>query len=293
MYELVKLNERSYYIESPAKVGIYKISDSEVCLIDSGNDKDMGKKIKKILEGENWTLKCILNTHSHADHIGGNQYLQKQYGCEIFAPKMESAVVASPVFEPISLYGGCPPKALRHKFLMAQPSEVKLLTEAVLPEGLSVINLPGHSFDMVGFRDSEGVVFLADALCSAQTLEKYPISFFYDVEAYLESLESLKTIEGKLFVPSHVAPTEDIAPLAQLNIDKALEIGEKIVEILETAMSFDALLQKLFQHYDMTMSIEQYVLVGGTVKSYLSYLLGLGKIAYRVENSMIVWCATQ
>ena len=50
MYELISVSEKCYYINCPSKIGIVKISDNEVCLIDSGNSKDTGKKIKKILE---------------------------------------------------------------------------------------------------------------------------------------------------------------------------------------------------------------------------------------------------
>ena len=75
MYELIQAAENSYYIQSPAKIGLIKVSDTEVCLIDSGNDKDAGKKVLKVLNANGWTLKAIYNTHSHADHIGGNQYL--------------------------------------------------------------------------------------------------------------------------------------------------------------------------------------------------------------------------
>ena len=52
MYELIQVSGNSYYIQSPAKIGLYRLSDSEVCLIDSGNDKDAGRKIKKVLESQ-------------------------------------------------------------------------------------------------------------------------------------------------------------------------------------------------------------------------------------------------
>ena len=98
MYELIQAAENSYYIQSPAKIGLIKVSDTEVCLIDSGNDKDAGKKVLKVLNANGWTLKAIYNTHSHADHIGGNQYLQKQTGCPIYAPGIEADFTNHPIF---------------------------------------------------------------------------------------------------------------------------------------------------------------------------------------------------
>lgn len=51
MYELMQVSENTYYVQSPAKIGIVKLNEAEVCLIDSGNDKEAGKKVCKILEG--------------------------------------------------------------------------------------------------------------------------------------------------------------------------------------------------------------------------------------------------
>ena len=53
MFELVQVNEKTYYIESPAKIGVYVADGTDVYLIDSGNDKDAGRKIRKLLDENN------------------------------------------------------------------------------------------------------------------------------------------------------------------------------------------------------------------------------------------------
>ncbi len=289
MYELIQVSGNSYYIQSPAKIGLVKVSDTEVCLIDSGNDKDAGKKVRRVLEENGWTLKAIYNTHSHADHIGGNKYLQTQTGCDIYASGIEQYFTCAPVLEPAFLYGGCPGKELRHKFLMAQESDAKALTEVVLPEGWGMISLPGHSFDMVGFRTPDDVVYLADCLSSRETIDKYKIGFIYDVGAYIETLEFVKQMKAKVFVPSHTAPTEDIAELAQYNIDKVLEVADKIVELCHQPIGFEQLLKELFEAYELTMTFEQHALVGSTVRSYLTWLKENGRIEVQVEGNGITY----
>ena len=97
MYELIQAKGSSYYIESPAKVGLVRLNDTEVCLIDSGSDKDAGRKVRQHLDANGWKLAAIYNTHSNADHIGGNQYLQKQTGCPIYAPGMEQYITCRTV----------------------------------------------------------------------------------------------------------------------------------------------------------------------------------------------------
>lgn len=289
MYELIQLTENTYYIQSPAKIGLYKLSENEVCLIDSGNDKDAGRKVRKILDENGWKLTAIYNTHSNADHIGGNKYLAEQTGCKIYAPGIECDFTRHPILEPAFLYGGYPPKELRHKFLLAGASPAEPLTENVLPDGFELIPLPGHFFDMVGFRTPDGVVFLADCLSSEQTLNKYQIGFIYDVKAYLETLERVKSMSAEIFVPAHAPVTKDIAPLTQYNIAKVHDIENKILTLCTAPICFEALLARLFDEYDLTMNFEQYALVGSTVRSYLSHLKEKARLIAEFENNTLLW----
>lgn len=289
MYELIQVSDSTYYVQSPAKIGLVKLNDKDVCLIDSGNDKEAGRKVRQILDANGWRLKAIYSTHSHADHIGGNQYLQAQTGCKAYAKGVECDFVNHPILEPVSLFAGCPPKELRHKFLMAQPSAAEPLTEEVLPEGFSIVPLPGHSMDMVGYRTADDVVFLADCLSSRATLEKYGIPFIHDVRAYISTLEAVEKMEAKLFIPAHADPAEDISELARFNIDRALEIGEKILGICSEPSSFEDILRKLFAQYGLTMTLEQYVLVGSTVRSYLAWMMDGGKLAVEIRDGLPAW----
>ena len=289
MYELIQLSQRSCYIQGPAKIGLVRLEGPEVCLIDSGSDKDAGRRVRQHLDANGWRLTAIYNTHSNADHIGGNKYLQGQTGCRIYAPGIECAFTRHPVLEPSFLYGGYPCKEMRHKFLMAQESDALELTAECLPEGLESIPLPGHFFDMVGFRTEDGVVYLADCLSSRETLDKHQISFVYDVAAYLDTLERVKAMEAKWFVPAHAEVSEDVSALAQYNIDKVLEIAEKITGICQGPLCFEAILQRLFSAYGLTMNFQQYVLVGSTIRSYLAWLKDGGRLEALFEDNMLLW----
>lgn len=289
MYELIQASERSYYIQSPAKIGLVRLDETGVCLIDSGSDKDAGRKVRQILDARGWRLAAIYNTHSNADHIGGNRYLQNQTGCKIYAPGVDCAFTRHPVLEPSFLYGGYPCKDLRHKFLLAQESGAEYLTEDCLPEGWESIPLPGHFFDMVGYRTPDGVVYLADCLSSRETLEKYQIGFLYDAAAYLDTLERVKAMEARLFVPAHAEAAEDVSALAQYNIDKVWETADRIAALCREPLCFEDVLQRLFTDYGLTMNFEQYVLVGSTVRSYLSWMRDSGRLEPLFEDNRLLW----
>ena len=289
MYELIQVAPHTYTIQSPSKMGLVDLGEGHVCLIDSGGDKEAGRKVRQILDAQGWTLDAVYNTHSNADHIGGNHYLQKQTGCRIYAPGIECAFTRHPILEPAFLFGGYPSKELRHKFLLAHESDAEPLTADKLPAGLTMFPLPGHFFDMVGFRTQDDVVFLADCLSSKETLDKYQIGYIYDVAAYLDTLEQVKTMEASLFVPAHAATTDNIHELAQYNIDKVHAIAERILDLCAEPMNMERILQQLFSEYQLTMTFEQYALVGSTVRTYLVWLKESGRLNAFFDNNLLLW----
>ena len=289
MYELIKLTEHDYYIDCPAKIGVV-VYGTDAYLIDGGSDKDVGKKILKHLDANGWTLKAIFNTHSHADHIGGNRLLQERTGCGIYAAEgLEQVYTGTTVLEPIGLYGGLPFRELQSKFLLAQPSAVRPLTEDVLPEGMQVIPLPGQSDGMTGFLTTDGTAYIGDCVSSEDTLNKYGIVYLWDVERSLKTLETLSSVEAKRFVPAHAPVTEDIRPLAEKNAEAIDGVKERILSFLSVPMPFEELLKLLFDAYGMKMSAQQYALIGSTVRSYLTGLYTDGKVNYRFEENRMLW----
>ncbi len=272
MYELIQVGERTYYIECPAKMGLYRTDDTHVILIDSGNNKDAAKKALKHITAQGWELTAIVNTHSHADHIGGNGFLQEKTGCQIFTADVETAFTQFPILESSYLYGGYPVKELRNKFLLAQASQPTLLTADNLPSGLELLRLDGHSLAMIAIKTSDNVWFLADTYTSPAIMEKYHISFLCDVQGYVDSLNAIKTLEGDLFIPSHGEPTTDVTEVVDLNLAKVEEIKNLLLNLCATPKGIDQILKEVFDHYGLTMYWGQYVLVGSTIRCYLAHL---------------------
>jgi glyoxylase-like metal-dependent hydrolase (beta-lactamase superfamily II) len=204
----------------------------------------------------------------------------------VFARGIEADFARHPLLEPSFLYGGCPPKELRHKFLLAQESDA---SDVALPAEIEAIPLPGHSFDMVGFRTPDDIVFLADCLSSAATLDKYGLPFIYDVGAYLSTLDAVAGMKARLFIPAHADAAADVSTLARLNREKVLEAADVVAEACQEPATFEEVLKSVFDRYGLSMSFEQYVLVGSTVRSFLAWMKGEGRLAASFVENRMLW----
>lgn len=289
MFELIKVTDSCYYIESPSKVGIYKQSEDDVYLIDSGSDKNSAKKTLKICNEQNWNIKGIINTHAHADHIGGNAYIQEKTGCDIFCSEIDRPFIEYPIINPLHIYGGYIPREMEHKFFLAEKSKTKSINSEDFPSELKTYDISGHSLGMIAIVTPDNTAFVGDIVSSEEIIKKYGITYLLDIKKHLESLNFVENMEASMFIMSHVDTVDDIRPLIKLNRDKIYEICNKVLELATEPITFEVLLQKLFSHYDLRMSIRQHSLVGSTVRSYLSYLKNKGEIDVVIDDNLILW----
>jgi hypothetical protein len=154
---------------------------------------------------------------------------------------------------------------------------------------MEIFPLKGHFFDMIGVKTPDDVYFMADCVSSESIINKYHIAFIYDVSEYLNTLDMIKTLKGTLFIPAHADPSNDMKPLADINKKKILEIIERIQHICKKPLSFEEVLKVLFDGYNLVMDFNQYVLVGSTVRSYLSYMLDNQILNAEFQDNKLLW----
>lgn len=192
--QLVELQEGVWVIQGGANIGV--IAHEGRCLIiDSGMDKDVGREILKQVQKLGLTPNALVVTHAHADHFGGAHYLVRQTGLKVYATRVEAAVMAGPILEPLYLFSGAqPPRELQQKFLLAKPC----LTDVVLSGTeqsieqipVRIVPLPGHSVEQIGLVYGE-TLFAGDAFLTPEILDKHGIPFYTDIQTGLTSLDQL------------------------------------------------------------------------------------------------------
>jgi len=145
---------------------------------------------------------------------------------------------------------------------------------------------------MIGLKTPDGTAYIADSYSSSANLQKYKVSFIYDIAQYLATLDMLGKMEAKIFVPAHAETTADVGPITAENRAMILEIARKILEICKEPAFFEKILQRIFVDYSLEMNFEQYVLVGSTIRSYLAWLRDTGKMDVSFENGWLLWKTT-
>ncbi|PJF43462.1 MAG: MBL fold metallo-hydrolase [Chloroflexota bacterium] len=221
-FEVVKLTENVYHLQSGANVGLI-VADGRALVIDAGLDEEMGRRIKRTLESLGVSLAALLLTHGHADHFGGAAYLRRNLPpFAVYAPPLEAAFISQPTLEGMMLSAGAAPiDQLKGKFTLAQPCAVdhplEVGTLNLLGLELEIVPLAGHSPSQVGVRYGD-ILFSADAFLPVATLQKYPVPFTVHMAQALETLRRLSALDGVLFAAGHGAQLSDAREVIAANI---------------------------------------------------------------------------
>jgi len=291
--DYLEINEKVGYIPGVVNIGVIK-NGNDALLIDSGIDKDSGRKILRFLEELEITPKAIINTHSHADHFGGNHYLTRNTKAKVYAPRIESGIIQNPLLEPIYLFHGAYPiRNLHNKFVLAKPSPVDHIIEpgklSVIDLELEIIALPGHSFNQIGVK-IDNIFFCADTVFSERVINKYRIPVVQDVKNHLETLEMLKEMDCDLFVPAHTKPTEDIKPLVEKNLNTTKNIIADIKGLIKETKTTEQIQSELSMQYGLDLNVvQQYYLIHMTIMAYLGYLYNSKQAGIKIENNFLYW----
>ena len=289
MFELKKVSGSTYYFDLPVKVGVYNYSGNDVVIIDSGSSSSYAKRIFKIINDQGFNITAIFNTHCHSDHVGGNAYIFEQTGCEIYCPDLDCSAVRYPILNQVLLTGSYPPSELNNKLFLAKASNAKPLTSEVLPEGLEIIDLKGHSLGMVGYKTRDNVYFLADSVVSAEILQKYFITYLISPSDYLNTLDYIEKLPEGIYIPSHVEKTTNIKSVVNLNRKYVHDAMTEILRFCETQKRYDEIVAHIFNINSVPFNVSQFELIGSTVRSYLAYLEIEQKLNLITQNNIIYY----
>jgi glyoxylase-like metal-dependent hydrolase (beta-lactamase superfamily II) len=291
--KLDSVSESVFCIPGAVNIGVIK-SGEKAILVDTGLDKDTGRRIFRRLDKLGLKISAIINTHSHADHFGGNNYIVEKSGAKVIAPEIEAGMIQYPYIEPLYLYSAHPVRDLMSRFLMAKPSGVDHVLRSekhsisIAGKEVNVIPLPGHAPNQIGL-EVDGVLFCADTVFSEKIIDKYGIPLFMDIEKQKKTLTKIEKMKCDLFVPSHAEPTEDISSLVDLNLG-VIERVEDLILSFNSPKTTEEIFKEVLDYFEITVNnFIEYSLALSTVKAYLSSLYNSGELNAFFDNNVLYW----
>ncbi len=294
MSELVLVKGKTYVIPGSAMIGVIKTGNNQCVLIDTGLEAAVAKRILKTLDANALTPRAIINTHSHADHCGGNRHIQKVTDAMAYASQFEGAIIINPEIEALYLAGAVPPKPLRSKLIVSEQTLHMTFLEpgkhTIEGAEIELIPLSGHSPGQYGVLTADNALFYGDALVPAYVFEKYKLPFVTDIEATLASIGIIEASGADIFVGAHAGVADDIQALCKANRDGILRGCEIVYELLETPMLRERVLQKLYQAWpSIPISPVGWSTMLTGVSACLYALHKQGRVELVIEDGGMLW----
>lgn len=298
---LHQLTERVHIWRGMVNMAVIVGTERRLILIDTGLDASNARKALRPFLEQGYQLQAIINTHSHADHIGGNAELVRRTGCQVWAPALEAAFIRFPQLEPIGLYGGViPPASLQVKFLQAEPTPV---VHELPGEGapalfelagvqMALIPTPGHAFAQVAIS-VDGVLIAADALFMPDQIERHPILYLVDVAAYLETISALARRPEQLILPGHgdlidrreVDPLPEVLAANTASIDRLQRLIDEALQ--EGALTAEQIMARLYASLAKEQKGEaQYHLDRAAIAAHLRYAGAQGRLSIQFRDGL-------
>ncbi len=211
MLKFEELGSGIYLLKVPFSglwTGVVLVRGEENCLIDTGaKDEDVDQCILPALAElglELSSIRWLLNTHSHGDHIGGHARIRSLANLKVAAHASSAPKVENPVPYAIETRTKFPAHSpAPQSYLKGVPVDCVLEDGDVIAGRLQVIHTPGHDNDCVCWYDLPTKTLITGDSLQANGTPAQGVGFYKDLDAYRASLKKLMELHASNILCGH------------------------------------------------------------------------------------------
>lgn len=273
---------------STALLPIYRVTDTDMILIDTGYAKLDRAGLTALIEDRGFHLRGIICSHAHFDHSGNVRYLQQRCGAKAAAHIIEAGISVNPDAYRANYVALTYGKS-REFFL----EECFVADTIIGPEDdfldfcgvrFGILQLPGHSAGHIGVVTPDNVAYVGDCLIDQQQIDsaKLPTSMF--IARDLQSKEFLRQTQYDAYILAHKSVVTDIAPLVDSNIAFIHRKAEELLNDLTDGMTFAQWISTFCQRENIRTKNElKFSIIERNFSNFVDWLTDEGRILVRRE----------
>ena len=273
---------------STALLPIYRVTDTDIILIDTGYAKLDRTGLTALIEDRGFHLRGIICSHAHFDHSGNVRYLQQRCGAKAAAHIIEAGISVNPDAYRANYVALTYGKS-REFFL----EECFVADTIIGPEDdfldfcgvrFGILQLPGHSAGHIGVVTPDNVAYVGDCLIDQQQIDsaKLPTSMF--IARDLQSKEFLRRTLYDAYILAHKSVVTDIAPLVDSNIAFIHRKAEELLNDLTDGMTFAQWISTFCQRENIRTKNElKFSIIERNFSNFVDWLTDEGRILVRRE----------
>lgn len=273
---------------STALLPIYRVTDTDMILIDTGYAKLDRAGLTALIEDSGFHLRGIICSHAHFDHSGNVRYLQQRCGAKAAAHIIEAGISVNPDAYRANYVALTYGKS-REIFL----EECFVADTIIGPEDdfldfcgvrFGILQLPGHSAGHIGVVTPDNVAYVGDCLIDQQQIDsaKLPTSMF--IARDLQSKEFLRRTQYDAYILAHKSVVTDIAPLVDSNIAFIHRKAEELLNDLTDGMTFAQWISTFCQRENIRTKNElKFSIIERNFSNFVDWLTDEGRILVRRE----------
>ncbi len=273
---------------STALLPIYRVTDTDIILIDTGYAKLDRAGLTALIEDRGFHLRGIICSHAHFDHSGNVRYLQQRCGAKAAAHIIEAGISVNPDAYRANYVALTYGKS-REFFL----EECFVADTIIGPEDdfldfcgvrFGILQLPGHSAGHIGVVTPDNVAYVGDCLIDQLQIDsaKLPTSMF--IARDLQSKEFLRRTQYDAYILAHKSVVTDIAPLVDSNIAFIHRKAEELLNDLTDGMTFAQWISTFCQRENIRTKNElKFSIIERNFSNFVDWLTDEGRILVRRE----------